>query len=140
MKVVKKPSNLSELEFKKPDSGNYLQYTSVASQSRCCCTKNVLKIGHRFFVTVPAFVRVFGSTITLILVPILTGLGFHLVDPAAMTTDPGKCGFVLIVMALYWVTTTFPVAVTALIPLAAFPLLGLMGTVTKKSAKIFFNF
>ncbi len=42
-----------------------------------------------------------------------------------------KCAYVLLIMAVYWIFEVLPVAVTALIPIAAFPLLGVMETVSK---------
>ncbi|CAL4122363.1 unnamed protein product [Meganyctiphanes norvegica] len=39
-----------------------------------------------------------------------------------------RCGYVIIVMAIYWMTEALPLAVTALIPVFAFPLLGILAT------------
>lgn len=39
-----------------------------------------------------------------------------------------RCGYVIMLMAVYWMTEAVPVAVTALIPVFAFPLLGVMST------------
>lgn len=34
------------------------------------------------------------------------------------------CGYVVLIMAYLWVTETLPLAITSLIPVVAFPLLG----------------
>lgn len=39
-----------------------------------------------------------------------------------------RCGYVILVMAMYWMTEAVPLAVTALIPVFAFPLLGILST------------
>ncbi|XP_066951651.1 Na(+)/citrate cotransporter-like isoform X2 [Macrobrachium rosenbergii] len=39
-----------------------------------------------------------------------------------------RCAYVILVMATYWVTEAIPLAVTALIPVFAFPLFGILGT------------
>lgn len=39
-----------------------------------------------------------------------------------------KCGFVLILMALYWCTECLPLAITALLPVIFFPMMGIMTT------------
>ncbi|KAK3609774.1 hypothetical protein CHS0354_022636 [Potamilus streckersoni] len=48
-------------------------------------------------------------------------------------TPEAKCGFTLLLMAVYWATEAFPIAVTALLPVMLFPMTGLMtGTQTSK--------
>ncbi|KAL7645309.1 UNVERIFIED_CONTAM: hypothetical protein RMT77_003695 [Armadillidium vulgare] len=46
------------------------------------------------------------------------------------TSKETRCGYVILVMVLYWVTEAIPMAVTALIPIFAFPLLGVMSSST----------
>jgi len=55
--------------------------------------------------------------------PILLSLVF-----AAGTDLPVRCAYVALVMAVYWATEALPLAVTSLIPIAAFPLLGIDAT------------
>lgn len=63
------------------------------------------------------------------LIQVLTPLICSLVFLYESESEAMKCAFVLLVMATYWVFEVMPVAVTSLIPIAAFPLLGLMSTV-----------
>ena len=37
-----------------------------------------------------------------------------------------KCGYVILVMAMYWTTEAVPIPVTALMPVFAFPILGVV--------------
>ena len=39
-----------------------------------------------------------------------------------------RCGYMMIIMGLYWMTEAVPLAVTSLIPIFAFPLMGLAST------------
>ncbi|XP_077868540.1 solute carrier family 13 member 2-like [Saccoglossus kowalevskii] len=57
----------------------------------------------------------------IILVPILC-LPLIIIIP----TSESYCGYILIVMSFYWVFECMPIAVTALIPLALFPVFGIM--------------
>ncbi|NXP69083.1 S13A2 protein, partial [Chloropsis cyanopogon] len=41
-----------------------------------------------------------------------------------------KCGYVIIIMALYWCTEALPLAVTALLPVLLFPLMNIMDSTT----------
>ncbi|KAJ8313082.1 hypothetical protein KUTeg_010455 [Tegillarca granosa] len=47
-----------------------------------------------------------------------------------------KCAYVVIIMALYWITEALPIAVTALLPIVLFPLVGLMSAKTLSSQYI----
>ena len=71
------------------------------------------------FKSVAQFWRVFVIILTpLVLVPILVQIG----SPEA------KCGFVILLMATYWVTEVLPLPVTALLPVVLLPLFKIMTT------------
>ncbi|XP_063586144.1 Na(+)/citrate cotransporter-like isoform X1 [Penaeus indicus] len=59
----------------------------------------------------------------IVLTPILLGI-----FPLLIPTPEARCGYVILVMAVYWMTEAIPLAVTALIPVFAFPLLGILST------------
>ena len=40
-----------------------------------------------------------------------------------------KCGYVLLLMAVFWMTEALPIAVTSLLPLVLFPLMGIMKSI-----------
>uniref|UniRef100_A0A3P8T890 Solute carrier family 13 member 2 n=1 Tax=Amphiprion percula TaxID=161767 RepID=A0A3P8T890_AMPPE len=63
----------------------------------------------------------FRNFIVIILTPLLL-LALPLVSP----TPEAKCGFAIILMALYWCTECIPLAVTALLPVVLFPMMGIM--------------
>nr|XP_023685087.1 solute carrier family 13 member 5-like isoform X1 [Paramormyrops kingsleyae] len=46
--------------------------------------------------------------------------------PLVIKTPEAKCGFVIILMSLYWCTECMPLAVTALLPVILFPAMGIM--------------
>ena len=62
----------------------------------------------------------FWKTATTILAPILLcPLVFYI------GTSEAKCGFVILLMAVFWVTDAVPLPVTALLPVVLLPLFGL---------------
>lgn len=69
------------------------------------------------------WVRPFWRTILVVLTPIL----FSPI-PLAMNHAAARCGYVILIMAAYWMTEALPLAITALIPVFAFPLLGILST------------
>ncbi|XP_050837817.1 solute carrier family 13 member 2 isoform X1 [Serinus canaria] len=60
-----------------------------------------------------------------VLVPLL-----FLPLPLALPTKEALCGYVIIVMALFWCTEALPLAVTALLPVLLFPLMNIMDSTT----------
>lgn len=40
--------------------------------------------------------------------------------------DEAKCGYCIIIMAVFWITEALPIAVTSLLPIILFPMVGLM--------------
>ncbi|XP_051959587.1 solute carrier family 13 member 2-like [Xyrauchen texanus] len=46
--------------------------------------------------------------------------------PLVIPTPQAKCGFAIILMALYWCTECMPLAITALLPVILFPMMGIM--------------
>ncbi|XP_058489520.1 solute carrier family 13 member 2-like [Solea solea] len=59
--------------------------------------------------------------IVIVLTPILL-----LPLPLVIPTSEAKCGYVIILMALYWCTECIPLAVTALLPVILYPMMGIM--------------
>ncbi|XP_033834858.1 solute carrier family 13 member 2 [Periophthalmus magnuspinnatus] len=57
----------------------------------------------------------------IILTPILL-----LPLPLVIPTKEAKCGYAIILMALYWCTECLPLAVTALLPVVLFPMMNIM--------------
>lgn len=45
-------------------------------------------------------------------------------------TQEANCAFVVLLMGAYWVTNVIPLAITSLIPIVLFPLLGIMNSKT----------
>ncbi|XP_013922741.1 PREDICTED: solute carrier family 13 member 5 [Thamnophis sirtalis] len=61
-----------------------------------------------------AFVTLFGTPLVLLPLPLLIG------------TQEAKCGYVIILMAVYWCTEVIPLAVTSLLPVILFPMFGIL--------------
>ncbi|XP_018542755.1 solute carrier family 13 member 2 isoform X1 [Lates calcarifer] len=59
--------------------------------------------------------------IVIVLTPLLL-----LPLPLIIPTPEAKCGYAIILMALYWCTECIPLAVTALLPVILFPMMGIM--------------
>ncbi|KAM3869421.1 solute carrier family 13 member 2-like [Diretmus argenteus] len=59
--------------------------------------------------------------IIVILTPIL-----FLPLPLVINTPQARCGYAIILMALYWCTECIPLAVTSLLPIVLFPMMGIM--------------
>ncbi|XP_033115677.1 solute carrier family 13 member 5-like [Anneissia japonica] len=61
----------------------------------------------------------FRQTIIIIVLPLIASI-----LPIVYRDGPSKGGFVVIVMAGYWMTESLPLAVTAILPVILFPMLG----------------
>ncbi|XP_041060636.1 solute carrier family 13 member 3-like [Carcharodon carcharias] len=59
---------------------------------------------------------------------IVVCLGPLVLSPILFTAPPkeGKCLYVILLMATYWCTEALPIAVTSLLPISLFPLLGIL--------------
>ncbi|CAI5668232.1 unnamed protein product [Oreochromis niloticus] len=57
--------------------------------------------------------------------------------PLVIGTKEAECGFVMLLMAIYWVTEVIPLSMTAMLPAILFPLLGIMSS--SNVAKEYFN-
>ncbi|KAG8122891.1 hypothetical protein E2320_018360 [Naja naja] len=60
------------------------------------------------------FIALFGTPLVLLPLPLL------------IATKEARCGYVIILMAVYWCTEVIPLAVTALLPVILFPLFGIL--------------
>jgi len=56
--------------------------------------------------------------------------------PSVCELQVAACGYGLLIMATYWVTEALPLAVTALLPIVLFPLLGILSGADVASAYI----
>ncbi|XP_063607725.1 Na(+)/citrate cotransporter-like isoform X2 [Penaeus indicus] len=61
------------------------------------------------------------------MVAVLTPLVLSVI-PALTGSSEARCGYVILIMAVYWITEAVPLAATALVPVFAFPLLGVLST------------
>lgn len=58
--------------------------------------------------------------ITIILAPLLVSI-----LPIVIQTKEAYCAFVVIIMAIYWVTEALPLGITSLLPVVLFPTFGI---------------
>ncbi|KAL4004042.1 collagen type VI alpha [Sarotherodon galilaeus] len=72
------------------------------------------------------------SLLLIILTPLLL-----LPLPLVIGTKEAQCGFVLLLMAIYWITEVIPLSMTAMLPAILFPLCGIMSS--SNVAKEYFN-
>uniref|UniRef100_H2YTV8 Citrate transporter-like domain-containing protein n=1 Tax=Ciona savignyi TaxID=51511 RepID=H2YTV8_CIOSA len=83
----------------------------------------------------PKFLRqlwAYRSTLVIILTPLIL-----LPLPLVLTGTESACGYIILLMAIYWITEVVPLAVTALIPLILFPMTGIM--TSKEVSKAYFT-
>ena len=105
-----------------PSEGDYL----LGNNKRCSDLNNpqsLIMNEHQEtkenFKSVAQYWRVFVIILTpLVLIPILVQIG----------SSEAKCGFVILLMATYWVTEVLPLPVTALLPVVLLPLFKIMTT------------
>ncbi|XP_025068728.1 solute carrier family 13 member 5 isoform X2 [Alligator sinensis] len=62
------------------------------------------------------------KSLTLLLLPPLLLLPL----PLALRSLEARCGYVIILMAVYWCTEVIPLAITSLLPVVLFPLFGIL--------------
>lgn len=48
--------------------------------------------------------------------------------PVISGTKEASCGYIILIMAIYWMTEALPLPITSLIPVVAFPLFGILDT------------
>jgi sodium-dependent dicarboxylate transporter 2/3/5 len=63
---------------------------------------------------------------SLVLGPIVFAVLCFLPTPAGLTVEGQRAGALAILMGIWWMTEAIPLAATALLPIALFPLLGIM--------------
>ncbi|KAM9525769.1 solute carrier family 13 member 2 [Guaruba guarouba] len=76
----------------------------------------------------PSFLQIILACKKYLLVVLIPLLFLPL--PLAIPTKEAQCGYVIIVMALFWCTEAIPLAVTALLPVLFFPLMNIMDSTT----------
>ncbi|XP_035827394.1 protein I'm not dead yet-like [Aplysia californica] len=65
--------------------------------------------------------------LVVILTPVVLS---PLVIPGDQASSESKCAYMLIIVSIYWITESLPLPVTALLPVALCPLLGIMSSKT----------
>lgn len=60
------------------------------------------------------YVAAFGTPVALLFLPLV------------WQTPAARCAYILVWMAVYWIVEVYPLAITALMPLVLFPMLGIM--------------
>ena len=73
--------------------------------------------------SVRSFLSSYWKTLLIFFAPL-----FLIPLPLTIGSDASKCGYVALIMAFYWVFDVLPLAVSSLLPMVMFPLLGIMGT------------
>ncbi|CAL4161095.1 unnamed protein product [Meganyctiphanes norvegica] len=82
--------------------------------------RDPVQLGKMFSIN---YVFTFWKALVILIPPLLLAL-----LPILMPSSEIRCAYVIAVMAVYWMTEAIPMSVTALIPIFAFPLLGVMST------------
>ena len=69
------------------------------------------------------------NTLFIVLIPVLISpLLFLDFTANGLSPTAARCGFVVAVMAVYWLFELLPLPVTALLPIVLFPMLGILST------------
>jgi len=74
------------------------------------------------------FISVFWRTWVVVLAPFLLSPIFLCSPDDAQTLEALKCAYMIVLMAVYWMTEALPLPITSMIPMVGLPLLGLMST------------
>lgn len=74
------------------------------------------------------------KTVVIFLTPV-AWIWLLLLDESVGPKLAMRCLYVMVIMSTFWVTSAMPLAVTSLIPVALFPLLGIQGTVRTQPSR-----
>jgi len=74
------------------------------------------------------FAKVFWRTWVVILGPFLLSPIILLSGEDPQTVEAMKCAYLILLMAVFWMTEALPLPITSMIPMVGLPLLGLMST------------
>ena len=77
---------------------------------------------------VKEFVKVFWRTWVVILSPFLLSPIIWLSGDDPQRVEALKCAYLILLMAVYWMTEALPLPITSMLPMVGLPLLGLMST------------
>uniref|UniRef100_A0A182QCM8 Citrate transporter-like domain-containing protein n=1 Tax=Anopheles farauti TaxID=69004 RepID=A0A182QCM8_9DIPT len=69
------------------------------------------------------FMGVYWKTLLVLVVPCLAAAVF-LID----TSPPFRCMYIVMVMAVFWITEALPLPITSMLPIVLFPLMGILDT------------
>ena len=67
----------------------------------------------------------------VVLAPLLLSPIVLLSGEDQMTVEAMKCAYLILLMAVYWMTEALPLPITSMIPMVLLPLLGVMSTGTR---------
>ena len=77
----------------------------------------------RYVVLTSHYLRTFWRSWIIVLTPlVLLAASWNETD--GLESSAARCGYVVAIMGVYWVTEALPLPITALIPMALFPALG----------------
>jgi len=73
------------------------------------------------------FLRIYWKSFLIVATPVILS-PIIVVSQGEQTEEALKCAYLILLMAIYWLTEALPLPVTSMIPMIALPLLGLMST------------